>query len=147
MVMTPDAGTRKISMQADDVLIDGEARGDLLKLRAPICFWGGLDAEAGLISDPKHPDFQASVSGKILALPEIVGSSSSSQLLLETLRLKTAPAAIILGERDAIIAMAVLVARELGFGEIPILQGNIEKLESGSKLQIQRGGRVKTLVT
>ncbi len=130
---------------ATHILFDGEAAGDLLKLEAPICFWGGLDAVTGKVIDPKHPDFGTCVTGKILAVPEIVGSSSSSQILLELLHESTEPAAIILGEADAIIAMAVLVAREMGFGTIPILQAKLDDLVAGSQLEISNGGTIKRL--
>ncbi len=122
------------------VLFDGSVRGELLKLRAPICFWGGVDPATGLISDPKHPDHELFVAGKILAVPRIVGSSSSSQILLELLYKKNAPLALILGEADAIIGMAVLVGREMGFGTIPILHGKLDDLNSGSILRIDYGG-------
>lgn len=128
-----------------DVLIDGGAVGRLLKLQAPICFWGGLDPIEGQIADPKHPDFKANISGEILAVPEIVGSSSSSQLLLEALRRQTAPAAIILGRADAIIAMAVLVGKEMSFGTIPILHGDIDRIPNRSRLRISPGGQIDCL--
>lgn len=126
-------------------LVDGAAKGELLKLQAPICFWGGIDAVTGRISDPKHPDFRAGVTEKILAVPRIVGSSSSSQLLLELIYKKTSPAAIILGEADAIIAMAVMVGQEMGFGTIPILHRPLDDLETGMQLEIHTGGRVAFL--
>lgn len=126
-----------------DVLFDGEARGDLLTLRAPVCFWGGLDPKIGQITDPHHPDYQADVVGKILAVPEIVGSSSSSQILLESLYRRKAPAAIILGKADAIIAMAVLVGMEMEFGTIPILHGDLDQLALASSLTIKRGGNIE----
>ena len=68
-----------------DVLFDGEAEGNVLALQAPICFWGGLDPKTGQITDPHHPNHQADVADKILTVPEIVGSSSSSQILLESM--------------------------------------------------------------
>ncbi len=129
-----------------DVLVDGAAEGDLVLLQKPICFWGGLDARTGRITDPKHPDFGVAVTGKILAVPEIVGSSSSSQLLLEALRLKTAPAAILLGQADAIIAMAVLVGQAMDFGTIPILHANLATLQPGDLLDIRPQGHIKKLV-
>lgn len=127
------------------VLFDGAAHGELLKLDAPICFWGGVDPATGLISDPKHPDHTALITGKILAIPKIVGSSSSSQILLELLYKKKAPAALILGEADAIIGMAVLVGREMGFGTIPILHRKLDDLKSSANLRIDSGGHVERL--
>jgi len=129
-----------------DVLIDGAAEGELLTLKAPICFWGGVDPESGRISDPKHPDHGVTVTGKILAIPRIVGSSSSSQLLLELIYKKKKPAAIILGEADAILGLASLVGREMAFGIVPILQMPLELLENGLSLTIEPGGRVHVKV-
>lgn len=130
-----------MTLQAE-VLIDGAAEGDVLKLGAPICFWGGVDPASGRITDPKHPDHGVTVTRRILAIPAIVGSSSSSQLLLELMYKKNQPAAIILGETDAILGVASLVAREMAFGTIPILHMPLETLESGMAATIEPGGCV-----
>ncbi len=78
----------------------------------------------------------------MLAIPRIVGSSSSSQLLLELLYKKNQPAAIILGEADAILGIASLVGREMTFGTLPILEMPFQDLASGSHAVIEPGGRV-----
>lgn len=124
------------------VLVDGAAEGHILKLDAPICFWGGVDPATGKITDPKHPDHGAIISGKVLAIPRIVGSSSSSQLLLELLYKTNPPAAIILGEADAILGIASLVGREMAFGAIPILQMPFQDLTNGGHAIIEPGGRI-----
>lgn len=124
------------------VLVDGAAEGEVLKLEAPICFWGGVDPPSGRISDPKHPNAGEVISGKMLAIPKIVGSSSSSQLLLELLYKRTHPAAIILGEADAILGIAAFVGREMAFGSIPIVQMPLARIESGTRLTIGPGGLV-----
>lgn len=125
-----------------DVLIDGNAEGTILKLGAPICFWGGVDPASGCISDPKHPDYEADVTGRVLAIPRIVGSSSSSQLLLELMYRGKHPAAILLGEPDAILGIAPLVGREMTFGMTPILRLPLERLESGMQATIRQGGQI-----
>lgn len=130
-------------MSTTKVLIDGGAKGKLLKLGAPICLWGGVDPTTGRISDPKHPDHDVIVTGTVLAIPKIIGSSSSSQLLLELIHLGNQPAAIILGEADAILALASLVGREMAFGMIPILQMPLQALENGMMATIEQGGRVR----
>lgn len=125
------------------VLIDGAAEGSILKLGAPICLWGGVDPASGRISDPKHLDHGAIVTGKILAIPRIVGSSSSSQLLLELMYLRKHPAAILLGEPDAILGIAPLVGREMAFGMMPILHLSLEQLESGMQATITPDGQIE----
>ncbi|MEJ2122231.1 MAG: DUF126 domain-containing protein, partial [Alphaproteobacteria bacterium] len=79
------------------ILIPGAAEGPLLRLRAPISFWGGVDPKSGRLADPRHPDHGASVAGTVLAVPETIGSSSSSAVMLELMRGGAAPAALLLG--------------------------------------------------
>ena len=90
-----------------------------LALTAPISFWGGVDPRSGLIADPRHPENGESISGKVLFVPETVGSSSAAAILLELVHGKRAPAAIVLHEPDAILLLGLIVAKEMGF-ETPI---------------------------
>lgn len=104
------------------VLLAGSGEGPLLRLAAPLSFWGGVDPKTGLISDPRHPQHGYSIAGTVLALAEPCGSSSSSAVMLELLAGGHAPAALVLGEVDAILALGIVVAREMGYGTIPALE-------------------------
>jgi predicted aconitase with swiveling domain len=110
-------------------LVPGTAEGPLLRLRAPISFWGGVDPVAGTIADPRHPDHGRSIAGTVLLVPAPIGSSSSSAIMLELLREGTAPAAVLLGRADAILALGVVVGRELGYAPIPILEVDAAALD------------------
>ena len=103
------------------VLFPGEAEGEVLVLEAPLSFWGGVSRETGKIINTRHPQCGETVTGKILVVPEPVGSSSSSAVLLELIRAGRAPAAIVLGRPDAILVVACLVAREMGWQAPPVL--------------------------
>ena len=54
-------------------------------------------------------------------MPSGRGSSSSSSVLAEAIRAGTAPAAIVLGEADPILALGAIVARELYGTTIPVV--------------------------
>ena len=95
------------------VLVPGEASGRVLALGEPLSLWGGVDPESGRIVEPSHPDHGASIAGVVLAMPTARGSSSSSSILAELLRLGLGPRAIVLGERDEILVVGSVVAREL----------------------------------
>ena len=110
------------------ILVAGTARGPLLRLRAPISFWGGVDPLSGRIADPRHPDHGRSIAGTVLLVPSAVGSSSSSAIMLELLRNGVAPVAVLMGTADAILALGVVVGRELGYAPIPVLQGSLTAL-------------------
>ena len=85
------------------------------------------------------------LGGTILAIPATVGSSSSSAILLELLRNGNAPAALILGQVDAILTLGVVVAREIGYPTIPVVElavEDIDGLPEGEVVTIARGGVV-----
>jgi predicted aconitase with swiveling domain len=130
-----------LSLQGE-VLIDGTGAGLLLRMGKPISFWGGVDPTTGCVSDPRHPDFGASVAGTVLALSETIGSSSSSAVMLELLAKGLAPCALLLGRPDAILTLGVIVAREMGMGPIPVLRIDVDLLPYEGRMRIARGGEI-----
>ena len=102
-------------------LVVGTAEGDVLTLDEPLSLWGGLDPATGHVIDVRHPQRGARVAGRVLLLPAGRGSSSSSTILAEAIRAGTAPAAIVLGEPDPILALGAIVGRALyGIG-VPVV--------------------------
>ena len=127
------------------VLVDGAAEGPLLRLAHPISFWGGVDPRTGRVADPRHPDHGRTVEGTVLAIPGAIGSSSSSAVMLELIRNGVAPAAVLLDRADAILALGVVVARELGRSPLPVLEVPMEGLDgwsNGDRVRVEAGGRV-----
>lgn len=90
-------------------------------LDEPLSFWGGLDPETGVIIDRRHPQAGRIVTGRILALPSGRGSSSSSSVLAEAIRVGTAPLAVVLGAADGIVALGAIVAQELYERTMPVV--------------------------
>jgi predicted aconitase with swiveling domain len=90
-------------------------------LDEPLSLWGGLDPATGRVIELRHPQHGARVTGRVLVLPAARGSSSSASVLAEAIRAGTAPAAIVLGEPDLILALGAAVAEELYGVQIPIL--------------------------
>jgi predicted aconitase with swiveling domain len=124
------------------VLIDGTAEGEILRLEAAISFWGGVDARSGVIVQGGHPDYGRSIADTILALPALIGSSSSSGVLLELLYIGKAPRALLLQQSDAILTLGVVVAREMGYGSIPVLLCDLARFSSGQQVRIEPQGRI-----
>jgi len=126
------------------VLVDGAGEGTLLRLSEPLSFWGGVDPLSGRILDIRHPQHGASIAGRVVALPAARGSSSSSSVLLELVAQRKAPAAILLGEADAILALGAVVAREMGWTPPPVLElsaAEQARLPEGP-VEIRRGGEI-----
>jgi predicted aconitase with swiveling domain len=127
------------------VLFPGTATGPLLKLSAPLSLWGGIDPATGTIIHGRHPERGRNVKGSVLAIPEPIGSSSSSYVMLELIHSGNAPAALLLGRADAIIVVGCLVAREMGWPAPPMVEMGVEqiKLIEGSEVRV-RDGAIET---
>ena len=93
--------------------VSGEARGPLVRTREPLSFWGGWDPATGEITDRRHPLSGVVGAGCVLALPETRGSSTTTAVLLESIRRGTAPAALVTRGTDAFLSLAGIVAEEL----------------------------------
>lgn len=102
-------------------LAAGTGEGVVLTLDEPLSLWGGLDPDTGRVIDVHHPQRGSVVTGRVLVMPSGRGSSSSSSILAEAIRAGTAPAAIVLGEPDPILALGAIVAWELFETSLPIV--------------------------
>jgi predicted aconitase with swiveling domain len=127
------------------VLAPGIASAEAIVLDQPLSLWGGLDAATGVVIEPRHPQRGASVTGRVLVMAEARGSSSSSSVLAEAARAGVAPAAILLGTPDLILAVGAAVADELYQVQIPILvleMTDLAQLRTGDRLTISGEGAV-----
>lgn len=113
------------------VLVPGEAVGDLVVLESPLSFWGGYDPGTGVVTDASHPQHGSSLLGAVVVMAHGRGSSSSSAVLAESLRLGTAPAAFVLSEPDQILVTGVLVARLLYGSVCPVVLAEVPSDASG----------------
>jgi len=124
------------------VHVGGDASGELVVLGAPLSLWGGLDPASGRLIDRNHPQLGAELAGRIVAMPHGRGSSSSSSVLAEAMRLGNAPAAFLLGEPDPILVVGSLVARHLYGASCPVLVGRLPPPAPGL-WSIQEGNLVR----
>ena len=127
------------------VLAPGTASAEAIVLDQPLSLWGGLDPATGEVIEPRHPQRGASVTGRVLVMAEGRGSSSSSSVLAEAARAGVAPAAILLGTPDLILAVGAAVADELYRVQIPILVLDVTDLaqfRTGDRVTISEDGAV-----
>lgn len=127
------------------VLLPGTTSGPVLSFTRPISLWGGVDPKTGVVTDPRHPQRGVSVAGKVVLLPGMIGSSSSGAIMLELLRNSCAPLAIILQHADAILTLGVVVARELGYPTIPVIEADVDAVLrlGGEALEVTTDGVVR----
>src|SRR5580658_571531 len=97
-------------LMAGELILGQATSGPLLRLTEPVSFWGGVDEKTGQIIDQHHPQYRVCLAGTALLMGAARGSSSSSSTLLECVRLETAPAMLLLTERDTILPVGVAAA-------------------------------------
>ena len=127
------------------VIIPGTARGVALVANEPLSFWGGYDWKTGEIIDRRHRLSGAIARDKILAIPFTRGSSTTTAVLLEAIRAKTAPAAIITTDTDFFFALASVVADELYAAPLPLVslsENDFAQLKTDDAIQIKVDGTV-----
>src|SRR5437762_13535617 len=138
-------GVNPVATFVGRVLAPGEASGSALRLDEPLSLWGGMDPVTGRLIDAHHPQHGALLTRRVLIMGAARGSSSSSSVLAEAVRAGTAPAAILLGEPELILAVGAAVADELYGRQVPILQVPEEQLAAivdGTQVLIGQEGMV-----
>jgi len=109
----------------------GKAKGEALVSADGISFYGGVEPETGNVVEKGHPLEGKSVTGKILVFPTGKGSTVGSYTLYQMKKLGTAPAAIINGEIETIVAVGAIIA------EIPCVDKiDIARIKTGDKLSM-----------
>lgn len=125
--------------------IAGSAKGIALVSHEPLSFWGGYDWKTGEIIDRRHPLSGEIAKGKILAIPFTRGSSTTTAVLLESIRAGTAPAGIITTATDFFFALASVVADEMYSKPIPLVaisESDFALLKTGDEVEIKNDGSV-----
>src|SRR5215208_6297956 len=127
------------------VIIGGQALGTALVSPEPLSFWGGYDWRTGEIIDRRHSLSGSIAKDKILVIPFTRGSSTTTAVLLEAIRARTAPAAIITTETDFFFALASVVAEELYALPLPLVAltaSDFAKLHTDDQIHIMDDGNV-----
>lgn len=105
-------------------------------LSAPLSFYGGIAPQTGSIIDRSHADCGKTISGRILVLPGGRGSSSSSSVLAEAIRLGTGPAGIVLARPDAILVVGCIVADVLYGLRVPMMVCSIDGIADDDRMRM-----------
>ena len=121
--------------------------GDALVLDQPLSLWGGMDPATGEVIDARHPQRAANLAGRVVVMPGARGSSSSASVLAEAVRARTAPAAILIGEADLILAIGSAVAAELYGKVVPVVvigRAKLAEIGDGARVTLADDGTIRT---
>jgi hypothetical protein len=115
-------------------VVGGSAEGLALVSSDPVSFYGGVDPDTGVITEPGHACYGESISGKIFVFPTGKGSTVGSYIIYRMKKQGTAPVAIINVETEAILATGCVIS---GIPLIDKLDADpLKSLETGMKLRV-----------
>ena len=94
------------------LIIPADISGDILLCDEGLSFWGGVNADTGVIQDALHPQFGECLAGRIVLMPTSRGSCTGSGVLLNLAMIGRAPAALVFREAEDVLTLgAVVTAR------------------------------------
>lgn len=94
-------------------IVAGTVEAKVLKLDAPISFWGNIDNLSGRIVDRSHPQFGQTVARCCVVVPMVRGSGGTPGTLAFLLKQGLGPAGIIAGMPDINVMTGIVMAHQL----------------------------------
>jgi len=91
-------------------IVQGTAKGIILKSNNPINFLGAVDKKTGIIRDQNHDLFQKSIRDVILVFPHGIGSSVGAYTIYSLKANNSAPRAMICQKADLTVASGCALA-------------------------------------
>lgn len=123
------------------MIYPGRAAGEALVTSMGISFYGGVDADRGIVVERGHELEGVCIAGKLLVFPSGKGSTVGSYTLYRLKRNGLAPAAIINAECETITAVGCIIA------EIPSIdQVAIDHIPQGAWLELDAEAGTLTII-
>jgi hypothetical protein len=91
-------------------VVGGTAEGEALVSRDPVSFYGGVDPDTGIVTEPGHALCGKCITGKVFVFPTGKGSTVGSYVIYRMKKQGTAPAAIVNVETEAILATGCVIS-------------------------------------
>jgi len=115
-------------------VVGGTVEGEALVSTDSVCFYGGVDPDTGIITEPGHACCGRCITGKVFVFPTGKGSTVGSYVIYRMKKQGTAPAAIINMETEAILATGCVIS------SIPLVDkltlDPVKTLKTGMKLRV-----------
>ena len=115
------------------VIVQGKAKGVILKTTNPINFLGAVDKNTGIIHDQKYDIFKKSIKNTILVFPHGIGSSVGAYTIYSLKSNNAAPVAMICQKADLTVASGCALAN---IPMIIISKDEFDSIENGKYIQI-----------
>jgi len=106
------------------IIVQGKARGTVLKTTSPINFLGAVDKKTGIIRDKKYDIFEKSIKDTVFVFPHGIGSSVGAYTIYSLKSYESAPVAMICQKADLTVASGCALAN------IPMIVVSNEEFDS-----------------
>ena len=113
------------------IIVQGKARGIVLKTTSPINFLGAVDKKTGMIRDKKYDIFEKSIKDTVFVFPHGIGSSVGAYTIYSLKSYESALVALICQKADLTVASGCALAN------IPMIVVSNEEFDS-----IQNGNEI-----
>jgi len=114
------------------IINPGTAEGMALVSLKPLSFFGGVDAETGVVTDRDSDINGCCIAGTVLVFPFGKGSTVGSYALYQLKDNGKAPAAIVNEECETIVAVGCIIS------DIPAVDGiDIHRIKTGDKVKVE----------
>jgi hypothetical protein len=125
-------------------VVRGRGSGPLLSTDQPVNFTAAFTKVRNIVPrwraevrDRHHPWFRTNIAGKVLAVPACVGSTHTGLVLLDLVRLKAGPAAIIVDRADTLLVSGIVLSEVWYDRSVPVVEyptGEIRGLLSDGEM-------------
>jgi predicted aconitase with swiveling domain len=118
---------------------DGITEGEALVTTQSFGFLGSIDPLTGRIIDEKHALCGQIITDKILIFPNSIGSTMGAIYLLDAVRCKNGPAAMVNVETEPILAAGAIMSEIFYNKKIPV----VDRVSDKFFKRVRSGNRVK----
>ena len=112
----------------------GTGEGEALVTHQPLSFFGGVDPDSGVVTERGHELQGVKLTGKVLVLPPMKGSTAGTWILARLSENGVAPSAVVIPSADIILIAGAII------GKIPTVD-NFDfdptiRFKTGQKLRV-----------
>ena len=115
------------------VIVQGKAKGTVLKTTNPINFLGAVDKKTGVVHDQEYDIFEKSIKNHILVFPHGIGSSVGAYTIYSLKNNESAPLAMICKKADLTVASGCALAN---IPMIVVSNDEFDLIENGKMIEI-----------
>lgn len=118
------------------LIVPAEVEGRVLVCTEGLSFWGGVDAQSGVIVDAHHPQHGQSLAGRVVLMPTSRGSCTGSGVLLGLTFAGNAPAALVFRENEDILTLGAVIAERMFGNPVAVVRLSADEYDAVARAEV-----------